>query len=86
MSLNGKPLLDFDVTQSSRAWASTGGRAELHFEMREKLHQDAYGVMYLTVPAEMLTDGEPATITVVGAKANTGRWFAVADERNTLDR
>jgi hypothetical protein len=84
IELNGRPLLDFDVTRSSRVWSSADGRAELFFDVKESPGQDAFGVMCLTVPTEMLTDGKPATISVVGAKSASARWFMVADNPDTL--
>jgi hypothetical protein len=50
LHLNGKPLLDFGVTRQSRRWVSGDGKAELFFDVKEHNNEDAFGVMYLTLP------------------------------------
>lgn len=85
MHLNGKPLLDFDVSLSSKKWASADGTCELLFDVHSANSQDAFGVMYLTVPASMLESGKPARISVTGSNANSRRWFMVLDYKDTLE-
>ncbi len=77
LSLDGKPLLVFDVAIDDAHWQSKDGRATLDFECRAANREDATGVMTLTLPAELVHSGKPVELEVVGSAANSQRWFGV---------
>jgi putative membrane-bound dehydrogenase-like protein len=77
LTLDGKPLLEFDVAVDDARWQSADGRATLDFECRAANREDATGLMTLTLPAELLRPGEPATLEVTGSAAGSQRWFGV---------
>jgi len=77
LTLDGMPVLDFDVTMESRTWTSPDGRLTLRFEVKRKLDQDALGLFYLTVPGERLEPGAPCRIGVTAQGSGSRRWFAL---------
>jgi hypothetical protein len=82
--LNGKPVLDCDVSLQSKKWVSADGKSELIFDVRQANAEDASGIMFLTVPAAMLEPGKPARISVTGSRSNSNRWFMIFDYQDTL--
>jgi hypothetical protein len=84
LHLNERPLITFDCAEEARSvWRSKDGRSELIFDVRQ-LGIDQLGVMYLVVPAELAPIGQPARLRVTASAANSRRWFAVYDYRDTL--
>lgn len=77
LTLNGAPVLDFDVTMESRTWTSQDGKLALRFEVKRKLDQDALGFFYLTVPRGRLEPGAPCCISVTAQGSGSRRWFAL---------
>ena len=85
LHLNGQPLLDFNVTRNTARWRSADGKAELFFDAKAYNNQDSTGVMYLTLPSEMLEDGEPAKLAVTGSNSSSQRWFMLFDYPDTVE-
>lgn len=85
LHLNGKPLLDFGVTRETRRWTSADGKADLFFDVKSHDNEDALGVMYLTLPTEMLQDRAPARLAVSGSNSSSRRWFTVFDYADTVE-
>ncbi|MHB9037688.1 MAG: glycoside hydrolase family 2 protein [Armatimonadota bacterium] len=82
--LNSEPVVDFDCDHRRTKWTSADGQVELGFEPRTGGWRNASGVMSLTVPSGMLTEGAPATLALVGAASNAPRSVTVFDYQDTV--
>ena len=75
--LDGRPLLDLDVTLSSTTWQSTDGRVTLKYIVNSSDGQDSSGIMELKVPASLLKPGEPVELRMLGSAKGSNRWFGL---------
>jgi hypothetical protein len=78
--LDGDKLLEFDVTDRSRAWTSPDGSVHLFFEVRRYYGLDRLGIIYLTMRGDRLKPGQSATLTVRGTASGSKRWFMLYDD------
>jgi hypothetical protein len=76
LSLNGRPLIEFDATLRPATWRSADGRASLEYEVRRVFpnRQDSAGVLRLSVPRDRLEPLRPARLRVEGSAAGSKRW------------
>jgi hypothetical protein len=77
LTLDGQPVLDFDLSMESKTWTSADGAVTLRFEVKRKLELDAVGFFYLTVPADRLVAGQPLRVQVTSRGDGSRRWFAL---------
>jgi hypothetical protein len=77
LALGQRPLVDFDVVDRTTTWTSGDGTVALKYTPREWSGPDNSGVMELTLPAKLLTPGQPAEIRVVPAQTGSRRWFGL---------
>ncbi len=77
LSLGDRPLLDFDVVQRTTTWTGADGTVVLKYTLRQVVELDSSGIMELTLPASLLTPGQPAELRVVPLRTGSSRWFAV---------
>lgn len=84
LSVNGKEALRFDVATKRSVWRDDSGSITLSFVVRRTAPEDAAGLFYLCVPAELVTPGQPAQITVSSLGSGSQRWFALHPYTDTL--
>jgi len=77
LKLNGRPLLDFNVTLTDRVWESADGRTRMSYSVMEANSEDSNGVLSAEVPSSLLKPGEPAEFEVSGSASGSQRWFGV---------
>jgi hypothetical protein len=77
LSLNGKAVLDFNVTLSDAIWKSKDGAVSMRYQAMENNVEDSNGVLTISVRGELLKAGERATFEVTGSAANSQRWFGI---------
>ena len=78
LCLGDRPLVDFDVVQKTTTWTRTPtGQSFCGTRSADAVGLDSSGVMELTLPARLLTPGQPAELRVVPAQTGSPRWFAV---------
>lgn len=77
--LNNKFLFTFHTHRDSlqASWTLTAGNTDLSFVSTEitKGTQDAFGYMFLNIPAAHITKGERISIKVTGGNQNSMDWF-----------
>ncbi|HZQ47176.1 MAG TPA: c-type cytochrome, partial [Verrucomicrobiae bacterium] len=77
LRLNGKPVLDFDVTLNDQSWQSADGRVQMAYTVMENNNEDSNGVMLIEVANSLVEAGKPVTFEVTASAANSQRWFGV---------
>jgi hypothetical protein len=77
LALGDRPLVDFDVVQKTTTWTGSDGTVALKYTARDAVDLDSSGIMELTLPAKLLTPGQPAELRVIPAQTGSSRWFAV---------
>jgi putative membrane-bound dehydrogenase-like protein len=77
LRLNGRAVLDFNVTLADQTWQSADGHVRMSYTVRENNAEDSNGVLVLEVAARLLAPGQPATWEVIGSAAGSQRWFGV---------
>lgn len=77
LKVNGQTKLRFDVAIDDRVWESKDGQVRMSYEVRERNVSDGSGPLTIEVAPALLTPGKPVTFSVVGADANSARWFAI---------
>jgi hypothetical protein len=77
LTLGERPLVDFDVVDRDTTWTSPDGAVRLNYTLRDRAGQDNSGIMELTLPARLLTPGQPAELRVVPAQTGSRRWFGL---------
>ncbi|MDQ6631915.1 MAG: c-type cytochrome, partial [Verrucomicrobiota bacterium] len=75
--LNGKTILDFDVTLSDRVWQSSNSKISLRYQVMENNSEDSNGILTIGVRGELLVTNKPARFEVVSASASSQRWFGI---------
>lgn len=77
LKLNGRALLDFDVTLTDRTWEAVDGRARLTYSVLEANSEDGNGVLIIEVASTLVKDSAAAEFEVIGSASNSQRWFGV---------
>jgi putative membrane-bound dehydrogenase-like protein len=77
LSINGKPVLDFDVALNDASWQSADGRVQMNYTVMENNADDSNGVLAIEVPNALLEPGKPAVFNVTGSASGSQRWFGV---------
>ncbi|GAI93117.1 unnamed protein product, partial [marine sediment metagenome] len=82
--LNGKALLNFDVTPETKRWQTPDNSIALTYNVMgftrpDKM--DSVGIMTLTVPAGMVKIGESVEIGVKGSASGSKRFFMLYETR-----
>lgn len=75
--VNGKRVLDFDVTDAYHHWRDDATGIALVFLPKRQLHLDTVGLFFVTVPKEQLTAGKPCTFAVESKGSGSQRWFGL---------
>lgn len=82
LQIDGKTYLTF-VTPSKKKppfiWSFYGkdSVAVVFSALKNDVHMDVFGDMYLRVPKKILTPGKPIIISITGNKENSNDWFMV---------
>jgi len=77
LRLNGKEMLDFNVSLHDQTWQSADGKLRMGYTVMENNAEDSNGILLIEVAGLLLEAGKPATFEVVGSQANSQRWFGV---------
>ncbi len=77
LRLNGKPVLDFDVSLSDQIWQSEDGTVRMLYTVMENNKEDSNGPLLIEVASSLLEAGKAATFEVVASPAQSQRWFGV---------
>ena len=75
--VNGKPIINFDVTDAYRQWRDEATGISLMFLPKRQLHLDTAGIFFVTVPKAQLTPGAPCTFAVESKGSGSQRWFGL---------
>ena len=75
--VNGKRILDFDITDQARQWQDGASGISLVFMPRRRLPEDTAGIFFVVVPARHLTPGKPCTFAVESRGEGSQRWFGL---------
>lgn len=86
VQINGKPrfLISSSYQKSWSVKGEHGGEIQFDTIMTDK-HDDNFGYMRLTAPAEWLNPGKPVQVKIVGRKESSPAWFMVFEYTNTAD-
>jgi hypothetical protein len=77
LRVNGKSVLDFDVTLSDANWRSKDGRVLMRYEVMENNAEDSNGILTISLRGDLLTASQPVNFEVIGSAANSQRWFGI---------
>ncbi|MEO6183015.1 MAG: c-type cytochrome, partial [Verrucomicrobiota bacterium] len=77
LNLNGKRVLDFNVTLSDAAWQSKDGRVSMRYQVMENNVEDSNGILTISVREDLLHANMPVSFEVTGSAANSQRWFGI---------
>lgn len=77
LKLNGKAVLNFEVTLTDQTWQSADGRVRLNYTVMENNSEDSNGVLAIELAPGLLEPGKPAQLAVTGASVGSQRWFGV---------
>jgi putative membrane-bound dehydrogenase-like protein len=77
LSLNGRPVLNFNVELNDHLWESADGRVRMTYTVKENDAEDSNGPLVLAVAGSLLEAGKPVRFEVTGSAANSQRWFGV---------
>jgi putative heme-binding domain-containing protein len=77
LRLNGKPMLDFNITLHDQSWHSADGKIQMSYTVMEDNSEDSNGILAIRVAASLLEPGKPANFEVIGSAANSQRWFGI---------
>ncbi|MDB6124344.1 MAG: putative rane-bound dehydrogenase [Pedosphaera sp.] len=83
LQLNGKTVLDFDVSLNDKTWQSKDGKVQMAYTVMENNNEDSNGVLSIEVANSLLEAGKPATFAVVGSATQSQRWFGLYMVSNT---
>jgi putative heme-binding domain-containing protein len=86
LRLNGKAVLDFNVSLTDQSWQSLDGKVRMTYTVQENNAEDSNGVLAISVAPELLEPGQPATFTVTGSASKSQRWFGVYLAENAAGR
>jgi len=75
--VNGKRMLDFDVTDAYHEWRDDATGIALVFLPKRQLHLDTVGLFFVTVPKKRLTPGKACTFAVESKGSGSQRWFGL---------
>jgi putative membrane-bound dehydrogenase-like protein len=75
--LNGRTVLEFDVTLNSQTWQSDDGRVRMDYTVMENNEEDSCGILQIQVLGTLLAPGQPARFEVNGSATDSQRWFGV---------
>ncbi len=75
--INGKRVIDFDVTDAYRQWRDDASGISLIFLPKRQLHMDTAGLFFVIVPKTALTPGAPCTFAVESKGSGSQRWFGL---------
>jgi putative heme-binding domain-containing protein len=77
LRLNGKSVVDFDVTLNDKTWQSADGRVQISYTVMENNAEDSNGILIIAAANSLLEAGKPATFEVTGSASDSQRWFGV---------
>ncbi len=84
LMVNNQPVLTFQTdTSEDTIWR--GGGCELLFQMKQafqsvKTHRNCYsGIYFLSVPADLITEGRPIRISARFLRGDPESWFLIKD-------
>ncbi|MEO5802422.1 MAG: neutral/alkaline non-lysosomal ceramidase N-terminal domain-containing protein [Verrucomicrobiota bacterium] len=77
LSLNGKAVLDFNVTLTDAAWKSKDGRVSMRYQVMENNAEDSNGVLTISVRGDLFKPADPINFEVIGSASNSQRWFGI---------
>ena len=77
LAVNGKAVLQFDVSLGDHVWTSEDGRVTMRYQVMQNNAEDSNGVLNLSLKGDILPTGSPVTFEVTGGAANSQRWFGV---------
>ncbi|HWN93769.1 MAG TPA: neutral/alkaline non-lysosomal ceramidase N-terminal domain-containing protein [Methylomirabilota bacterium] len=80
LKVNGKAALEFNVALNDADWASADGSVQVAYRVLEANSEDSNGLLHLRLARELM-QGVPVKFEVVGAAANSQRWFGVYDTK-----
>jgi beta-galactosidase len=75
--VNGKRILNFDITDQARQWQDSDSGISLVFMPRRRLPEDTAGIFFVVVPAQHLTPAAPCTFAVESLGTGSMRWFGL---------
>ena len=75
--LNGRELLDFDVSRVAKSWTNEDGSAALHYLPTWASDEDSAGLFYLVADRRLFKPDEPCTLAVTSKGSQSQRWFAL---------
>lgn len=77
LSVNDKPVLDFNVSLADATWRSKDGKVSMRYQVMENNAEDSNGVLTISVRGDLLKAGEPLNFEVAGSAASSQRWFGI---------
>lgn len=77
VKLNGRAMLNFDVTLTDQSWESADGKVRMSYTVMENNSEDSNGTLVIEVAPGVVPPGKPAQFTVTGANVGSQRWFGV---------
>jgi len=81
--VNGKKLLTIGTPDATDAqWSGENACAFFDYVIHDPW--DSFGVLYLTIPVELLVPGKKSEIEVRGSASGKKSWFMIHDYRDTL--
>ena len=80
--VNGKPVLDFDVSLRSDMWTSKDKKVKLVYIVRRKTEEDSFGLFYVVINKDLLTPGQPCRLGVQSKGTGSRRWFGLTPYRD----
>jgi len=75
--VNGREVIDFDITQVRATWKSKDEKVALHFVPLRRLPLDGVGLFYVTVAPDLLAPGKPCRLGVRSKGSQSRRWFGL---------
>ncbi|MEP6664539.1 MAG: c-type cytochrome, partial [Verrucomicrobiota bacterium] len=77
LSLDGKAVLDFNVTLTDGMWKSRDGSVSMRYQVMENNAEDSNGVLTISVRGDLLKADAPIQFEVTGSASNSQRWFGI---------
>jgi hypothetical protein len=77
LRLNGRPVLDFDVSLMDQTFQSEDGKVRMLYTVMERNTEDSNGPLEIEVANSLLDPGKPATFSVIGSASGSQRWFGI---------
>ena len=82
--VNGKPVLDFDVSLRPDMWTSKDKKVKLVYIVRRKTEEDSFGLFYVVINKDLLTPGQPCRLGVQSKGTGSRRWFGLTPYRDLV--